>query len=106
MEVQLSAPEEAAIIFSIQPGYSDLKAEGFSIEKDDEGIRVIGADAAGLMYGGLELAEQIRIYGLERVKETKQNPYMELRGTKFNIPLDMRTPSYTDVCDDAHKNIH
>ena len=105
MEVQLSGPEEAAILFSIESGYADLKAEGFSIEKEDERIRVIGADAAGLMYGGLELAEQIRIYGIEGVKETIQNPYMELRGTKFNIPLDMRTPSYTDVCDAAQKNI-
>ena len=30
---------------------------------------------------------------------------MELRGTKFNIPLDVRTPSYTDPCDAAQKNI-
>jgi hypothetical protein len=34
-----------------------------------------------------------------------QNPYMQMRGTKFNIPLDARTPSYTDVCDAAQINI-
>lgn len=28
-----------------------------------------------------------------------------MRGTKFNIPLDVRTPSYTDVCDAAQNNI-
>ncbi len=30
---------------------------------------------------------------------------MERRGTKFNIPLDLRTPSYTDVSDVAQLNI-
>ena len=28
-----------------------------------------------------------------------------MRGIKFNIPLDVRTPSYSDVCDAAQKNI-
>ncbi len=57
------------------------------------------------MYGGLEFAEQIKLFGLKGITETTQNPYMELRGTKFNIPLDVRTPSYTDPCDAAQKNI-
>jgi hypothetical protein len=57
------------------------------------------------MYGGLELAEQVRLYGLEGVVETVRNPYMEMRGTKFNVPLDVRTPSYSDVCDAAQHNI-
>jgi len=30
---------------------------------------------------------------------------MAMRGTKFNIPLDVRTPSYTDMCDAAQNNI-
>ena len=84
----------------------DLGAEGFSIRKTgDKSIWVVGADAAGVMYGGLELAEQIRLYGLEGVRETDQNPYIEMRGTKFNIPLDVRTPSYTDMSDVAQYNI-
>ena len=28
-----------------------------------------------------------------------------MRGTKFNIPLDLRTPSYTDMSDSAQQNI-
>jgi hypothetical protein len=58
-----------------------------------------------MMYGGLELAEQISLYGLDGIKPVEKNPYMERRGTKFNIPLDVRTPSYTDPCDAAQKNI-
>lgn len=82
-----------------------LKPEGFSIFVEKDGIYILGADAAGLMYGGLELAEQIKVYGLNGVKPVTQNPYMAMRGTKFNIPLDVRTPSYTDVCDAAQQNI-
>ena len=84
---------------------SGLKEEGFSLQVNEGKIGVIGYDAAGLMYGGLELAEQISISGLKNVEATTQNPYMEMRGTKHNIPLDVRTPSYTDPCDAAQNNI-
>jgi hypothetical protein len=84
---------------------SDLQKEGFSLQVNEKVIAVIGFDAAGILYGGLELAEQIALFGPGSVKATKQNPYMALRGTKFNIPLDVRTPSYTDPCDAAQKNI-
>ena len=43
--------------------------------------------------------------GMEGVENTTQNPHMERRGIKFNIPLDVRTPSYTDPCDSAQINI-
>ncbi|NQT82141.1 carbohydrate-binding family 6 protein [bacterium] len=86
-----------------------LKNEGYSLRvtsKDGRSTHwVIGADAAGVMYGGLELAEIIRVDGLGSVKDVDHNPYMALRGTKFNIPLDVRTPSYSDVSDAAQNNI-
>jgi hypothetical protein len=86
-----------------------LREEGFSIVVNRNGggrqIYVIGYDEPGLMYGTLELAEQLSQKGLSGVTETMQNPYMKTRGTKFNIPLDVRTPSYTDVCDAAQQNI-
>ena len=86
-----------------------LQPEGFSIRVTKKGndttYWIIGADPAGTMYGGLELAEVVRVTGLAAVENVDQNPYMAMRGTKFNIPLDVRTPSYTDVCDAAQKNI-
>jgi len=86
-----------------------LKPEGYSIRVTSKGgattYRVIGADAAGVMYGGLELAEIIRVDGFEGIEDVHHNPYMAMRGTKFNCPLDVRTPSYTDVCDAAQNNI-
>jgi hypothetical protein len=53
------------------------------------------------MYGGLDLAETIRSEGLAGVENKTRNPYMQMRGVKFNCPLDVRTPSYSDVCDAA-----
>jgi len=82
-----------------------LQAGGFSIRKmktaAGEAVWIIGADKAGLMYGGLELAEQIRIGQWPDVEEMEREPYMSMRGVKFNMPLDVRTPSYSDVCDAA-----
>jgi len=86
----------------------ELKSEGFLIHKTGKGgntIIILGKDDAGLMYGGLEIAEIIETRGLEYVEDQLQNPYMKVRGTKFNIPLDARTPSYTDVSDAAQNNI-
>lgn len=98
--------EDADISFIIQPDHDQINPEGFKILITDKNkIEVIASDAAGAMYGGLELAEQIRLSGLKKVQETAQNPYMLIRGTKFNIPLDVRTPSYTDPCDAAQKNM-
>jgi hypothetical protein len=86
-----------------------LGAEGFSLRQSGTRERrefsVIGADAAGEMYGGLELAEQIGAYGVEGAKPIALSPYMPLRGTKFNIPLDVRTPSYTDMSDSGQAAI-
>ncbi len=47
----------------------EFKPEGFSLQKEAGGrIWVIGADGAGLMYGTLELAEQIRLHGRAGVR--------------------------------------
>ncbi|MHC4179260.1 MAG: carbohydrate-binding family 6 protein, partial [Planctomycetota bacterium] len=62
-------------------------------------------DPIGTMYGGLHLAESIRIHkGLDGIARTTKTPYIERRGIKFNIPLDVRTPSYDDTGDAAQKN--
>jgi hypothetical protein len=86
-----------------------ITPEGFAIRRTAERkaptLEIFSKDAAGAMYGGLELAEQIRTRGIDGVVDTARNPYMVLRGTKFNIPLDLRTPSYTDMSDSAQENI-
>jgi hypothetical protein len=105
IDLESGNAEDAGIIISVKPGSGSIKPEGFTLKRNREKIRISAIDEAGAMYGGLELAEQIQISGLEGVSDQVQNPYMEMRGTKFNIPLDLRTPSYTDMSDVAQKNI-
>lgn len=57
------------------------------------------------MYGGLDIAEAIRNQPIDAITESDNKPYLERRGIKFNIPLDLRTPSYTDPSDAAQQNI-
>ena len=112
-QIVLIQLKDVAVVTDLQKKYpekiTNIAAEGFSLIVDPNNnsrkIYVVGADEPGLMYGTLELAEQIKLNGLAEVLDTKQNPYMKVRGTKFNIPLDVRTPSYTDVCDAAQQNI-
>jgi hypothetical protein len=64
------------------------------------------SDAAGLLYGGLEAAEQIRLGGGPGgLRAARGEPAIARRGIKFNIPLDARTPSYSDASDSAQRNI-
>jgi hypothetical protein len=104
-EIILVELGKAEISIEVIADLEGIEPEGFRLEREKNQIRVLATDEAGAMYGGLELAEQIHIYGIQGVKETGQNPYMEMRGTKFNIPLDVRSPSYTDMSDVAQVNI-
>ena len=80
-------------------------AQSYRIEKSRNGWRVTGADTIGAMYGGLDIAEAIRLKSLPSLKSGEHKPYIEERGIKFNIPLDLRTPSYSDNSDAAQANI-
>ncbi len=83
--------------------------QSYRIRVQNEGDRRIitmrGADASGAMYGGLDIAEAIRLGALDTLKSSDNKPHIEKRGIKFNIPLDLRTPSYTDCSDAAQANI-
>ncbi len=88
------------------PPSSDLRPEGFSLRRcGPSTLWVVGSDPAGLLYGGFELAEQLAISGWDGVRDTDQNPYMAMRGTKFNLPLDARTPTYSDPGESAQVNL-
>jgi hypothetical protein len=93
-----------------RPNTSGLRPGGYAIRRAPRGQRslvwVIGADAPGAMYGALELAETVQLTGgLEDVADTLTNPHLSGRGIKFNIPLDARTPSYSDDSTSAQANI-
>jgi hypothetical protein len=95
-----------ALRLSISVSQSGGQApQSYRIERDSEALRVIGGDPVGAMYGGLDIAEAIRNGTLASLRATEKKPHIAKRGIKFNIPLDLRTPSYTDVSDAAQANI-
>lgn len=81
-----------------------IEAEGFRIEVSGT-ITLYASDSAGATYGLLELAEQFELYGSDGLKTTEQSPRQADRGIKFNIPLDVRTPTYTESSDAAQNAI-
>ncbi len=70
-----------------------------------ETLRILGGDAAGALYGGLDVAEAVRLNTIGQLGEGIHRPHIAQRGIKFNIPLDLRTPSYSDNSDSAQANI-
>ena len=68
-------------------------------------IAVLGADANGAMYGGLDVAEAIRLDLIGKTGDSDHSPHIAQRGIKFNIALDRRTPTYSDSSDSAQSNI-
>ncbi len=76
------------------------------VKKDQSLAVLIGAiDPSGAMYGLLDVAEAIRLQRFEQLENSDHQPRLEVRGIKFNIPLDLRTPSYSDNSDAAQENI-
>ena len=94
------------VVLAVTPT-SPLPPQGYSVRvRAGGGWDVSAPDAAGAMYGGLQLAEAIRLAGrLEDVAAADGKPVIARRGIKFNIPLDARTPSYDDTGDAAQANI-
>ena len=68
-------------------------------------LAVFGADPSGAMYGGLDLAEALKLRTLDTVAGGPHKPHIANRGIKFNLPLDVRTPTYSDNSDAAQQNI-
>ncbi len=110
--IVLASSNEESQRLAMELELTPLKNSGsqsYSLRKKVEGTRttyvVLGADPVGAMYGGLDVAEAIRLGTLADLKEGEHAPYIAKRGIKFNIPLDARTPSYSDAGDAAQQNI-
>ena len=102
----------ASAVRTIQPLSVSLRMEAgtrspqsYRIQRDGEKITVTGGDAVGAMYGGLDVTEAIRTGALDSLKDSLHTPHIAQRGLKFNIPLDARSPSYSDDSDSAQANI-
>ncbi len=80
--------------------------QGYRMTVDGQQIAIHGGGEAGVMYGILDLSKKIvHDNGIEGLSSASVTPYLKNRGLKFNIPLDSRTPSYSDASDSAILNI-
>lgn len=71
-----------------------LKKEAYSIIPEGKFITIYGGDDRGLIYGALELAENLRNgTTLGGVQAVQQAPHLEFRGIKFNLPWETYRPS-------------
>jgi len=102
--LRVSATKELTEIVLEVSGKGPAQSYRFSCSTPTT-LVVSGADACGAMYGGLDVAEAIRLGTAADLKAGEHTPYIARRGIKFNIPLDARTPSYSDAGDSAQQNI-
>ncbi len=96
-----SGREDLRVRLIVKPDASS--PEGFEIKTSGPQLEVIGAEASGAMYGGIEVAEYLKL-GLP-IANVKRKPFVGKRGIKFNIPLDARSPSSDDSGAAANENI-
>ncbi len=83
----------------------ELPEASYSLQSGEAGIRIRAADEEAAMNALLDLADSLEANGGIRLQEGLHTPSVRYRGIKFNIPLDARSPSYTDCGDSAQYNI-
>jgi hypothetical protein len=91
--------------FEIDPA---MDPQSYRIGGSAASPTIVAGDAAGAMYGGLELADALRLaldHPAALADDRVHAPHVVRRGIKFNIPLDLRTPSYSDGSTSARANI-
>ena len=83
-----------------------LPQQSYLLSRDGQALFLRAGDEEGALHALLDLADSIEAHGGEPVlPEGLQTPYILNRGIKLNVPLDARTPSYTDCGDSAQDNI-
>ncbi len=62
--------------------------------KPQKSYWVLGGDANGAMYGGLQIAENIKFNDFSGTYNNQEAPAILKRGIKLNYPLDANNPTY------------
>src|SRR5215210_5166315 len=98
--------------FLSKSGVSPLpsaSSEAYSVRKNAGSTNtdwyIIGSDKNGALYGAQDFTRSVQFNGFGSLKDSDKRPYIRDRGIKFNIPLDARTPGFSDNSDGAQKNI-
>ena len=82
-----SSPDKSdtlvSISFSIRP---ELGPETYALSSSNDGWNIAGGDTTGILYGAYELAGQIKLHGIGKVKTKSESPHFPFRAIKFNLP--------------------
>lgn len=62
--------------------------------KSQKSYWVLGGDANGAMYGGLQIAENIKFNDFSGTYNNQEAPAILKRGIKLNLPFDVECPTY------------
>ena len=65
----------------------NLKHEAYKIVSSDKLVNILGGDAVGLMYGLLEVKNQLKA-GRRIIESKEESPSLMFRAIKFNLPWD------------------
>ncbi len=95
----VATDKTATTTLSVQAGKpaAGLGPQAYALRtttKPDWSYWVLGGDASGAMYGGLQIAENISGNGFSGSFDTEESPFLLHRGMKLNLPLDKRIPTY------------
>jgi hypothetical protein len=63
-------------------------AENYEIIKNEQTITLQCPGEAGAMYGLLDIAETIELFGFEAIANKSVTPLLEKRGVKYNMPFE------------------
>lgn len=83
-QAKLPQPQILIDIDAVGEGLS----ESYAIRRSGDRIEVTGSDHVGAMYGVLDLAETIEMFGFDGVVDKRETPFHEIRGVKFNLPVE------------------
>ena len=102
--IDLSLVDEKTTIYLEKVNF--LLEQEYQVEYSNGNLNICYTFEDGYFYALIDIANQIKLYKTLKTFNTgKITACIKNRGIKFNIPLDARSPSYSDEADSAQKNI-
>jgi hypothetical protein len=86
--------KDASYIIKVTIDSLQLEPEAFAISVNDKKVLVKGGNATGVMYGLLDIKEQLG-GEVKKIIEKEESPYLKFRALKFNLPWEAYRSSHT-----------
>ena len=84
---------------------TSLGSEDYSMVVENKTISITAGGETGLMYGGLQFAQELDMEGeISVLKSKSEMMYIQERGVRIRYSTDARTPSYTNQADCVRAN--